>query len=265
MPDTADLLHRAGRYFSHCLRAKGADSIHSPFVFSFYQEVLAHPYSFHAFSRLEQAREELLQDKQILEYEDPGAVHIRVKRRVSNLASSSLMPPEKAALLFRLVYWLKPKKIIELGTCLGLSTAYLAEASFAPVFSFEAVSALALRAQKLWIELGIESINLIQGRIEETLPPFLNGTESDNWDLAIVDANHRYLPTMQNFHLLNESRNGRRACIVFDDIYWSREMEKAWLEIQAHPDVDVCLDLFHLGIIFFRPESSRENFKLRWP
>jgi predicted O-methyltransferase YrrM len=264
MPDTADFIHRAEGFIRHFFRAKGADSIHSPFVFSFYQEVLAHPYAFNAFSRLEQAREELRQDRQILEYDDPGAVHIRVKRTVSGLSDSSLMPPEKAALLFRLVFWLKPKKIIELGTCLGLSTAYLAEASFAPVYSFEAVPAIALRAQKLWIDLGIDNIRLLQGRIEKTLPLFLKGPEGEAWDLAIVDANHRYLPTMENFHLLNESRKGRRACIVFDDIYWSREMKKAWLEIQAHPDVDVSLDLFHLGIIFFRPESSRENFKLRW-
>ena len=50
---------------------------------------------------------------------------------------------------------------------------------------------------------------------------------------------------------------------IFDDIYWSKEMQEAWLEIKNHPKVTVTIDVFHFGIVFFREEQAKEHFKIR--
>jgi hypothetical protein len=55
-----------------------------------------------------------------------------------------------------------------------------------------------------------------------------------------------------------------QACMVFDDIYWSEGMAAAWTEIKADPAVTVSIDLFHFGLVFFRKESPKENFVIRW-
>jgi len=41
-------------------------------------------------------------------------------------------------------------------------------------------------------------------------------------------------------------------------------MQQAWLQIIKHHKVTVSIDLYHMGIVFFRKESSKENFKIRW-
>jgi len=38
------------------------------------------------------------------------------------------------------------------------------------------------------------------------------------------------------------------AVIVFDDITWSEGMRRAWLQVCAHPAVDIALDLDKLGV-----------------
>jgi hypothetical protein len=50
---------------------------------------------------------------------------------------------------------------------------------------------------------------------------------------------------------------------VFDDIHWSGGMEAAWEEIKAHPKVQISIDTFYLGLIFFRKEQSKQHFKIR--
>jgi predicted O-methyltransferase YrrM len=264
MPGTGDLLTRVSEWMQYQLKAKGADSIHSPFVFELYQEVIAYPYSFSVFEELEEARQKLLNDKSLLEWKESGAGRPVRQKSVAQIAGSSLMPHRKAAFLFKLCRWFKPQAIIELGTSLGLTTAYLASARNSPVYTFEAVDSLGPESVKLWTSLNLNNINRISGPIEKMLPDFLKSRDAVSWELAVVDANHQYLPTMQNFKLLNQARNGRPVCLVFDDVYWSVEMKTAWEEIKEHPDVDVSLDLFDFGIVFFRPESSKEHFILRW-
>lgn len=264
MPGTADLVMRALQWAKHQLKAKGADSIHSPFVFELHQQVISYPYDFSIFEDLELARRRLLEDKTLLEWKEAGAGKKLRQKSVAEIAGSSLMPHRKAAFLFKMCRWLKPEAVLELGTSLGLTTAYLASPVSSTVWTFEAVDSLGPVAQQLWAELKMDNIHRINGPVENTLPEFLSKPEAASWELAVVDANHRYQATLDNFHLLKESRQGRAACVVFDDIYWSREMTAAWREIQAQPEVDVSLDLFDFGIVFFRPESSKEHFILRW-
>jgi len=51
---------------------------------------------------------------------------------------------------------------------------------------------------------------------------------------------------------------------VFDDINWSEGMKNAWKQIKKHPSVRISIDLFFLGIVFFRKELSKEDFVIRF-
>ena len=55
------------------------------------------------------------------------------------------------------------------------------------------------------------------------------------------------------------------SLFVFDDVHWSAEMEMAWAYIKAHPSVTVTIDLFAVGLVFFRKQQPKQNFVLRWP
>ena len=54
------------------------------------------------------------------------------------------------------------------------------------------------------------------------------------------------------------------SVFVFDDIYWSAEMERAWKEISSMPEVSAALDLFQIGIVFFRKSQVKEYFTIRY-
>ena len=44
-----------------------------------------------------------------------------------------------------------------------------------------------------------------------------------------------------------------------------REMEAAWEEIQKHPQVRCTIDLFFIGLVFFKKEfSERQHFKIKF-
>jgi hypothetical protein len=47
--------------------------------------------------------------------------------------------------------------------------------------------------------------------------------------------------------------------LVFDDIHWSTEMEQAWAQISTHPRVTLSIDLFFIGIVFFRKEFAQKQ------
>ena len=77
--------------------------------------------------------------------------------------------------------------------------------------------------------------------------------------MFFIDGNHRKNPCLQYFyqclqHIHNDS------VLIFDDIHWSGEMEQAWKEIQDHPSVTVTIDLFRMGLVFFKKGLSKEDF-----
>jgi hypothetical protein len=53
--------------------------------------------------------------------------------------------------------------------------------------------------------------------------------------------------------------------MVFDDIHWSKEMEETWEEIKKYSSVTLTLDLFFIGLVFFRKEQKeKEHFVVRF-
>jgi predicted O-methyltransferase YrrM len=83
-------------------------------------------------------------------------------------------------------------------------------------------------------------------------------------DLAFIDGNHRKEPTLRYFEtILPKTHEG--SCIVFDDIHWSSEMEEAWELIRKDERVKLSIDLFFIGIVFFRTEfREKQHFSIRY-
>ncbi len=157
----------------------------------------------------------------------------------------------------------QPKFILELGTSLGITSSYMASAQpNAKVTTMEGAKAVAAVAQKNFNALGLQNINIVQGNFDNTLPGVLKKTNVV--DLAFVDGNHRREPTLQYFEQLLQKSNDN-TILVFDDIHWSAEMEQAWASIQAHPRVTLTIDLFFIGLVFFRAEQKvKQHFTVRF-
>ncbi len=265
MYSTFKLAKKYLRYFLSASNGKG-HGIHSPFVFDFITNVLSDKKKYLCFNAIEKVRNDLLHDNRIIEVEDFGAgssVNSSNKRIVKNIATSSLKNKKFAQLFFRIVNYYKPETIIELGTSLGITTAYLASANhFTTVYSLEGANNIITIAQDTLHHLGVKNIELIKGNFSETLPGLLSKIEKV--DLAFVDGNHRKEPTIQYFNMLLE-KSTERSVFIFDDIHWSADMEEAWKQIQQHPAVTLTIDLFFVGLVFFNKDfKAKQHFTIRF-
>lgn len=257
-------IHAIFHFLLYLFKAKSAHALHSPFVFDLYSEVIEHPKHFYVFEELEKYRSELLEDKSVYQIEDFGAGSKNKKminRSVSDIANQSLAPVKTTQLLFNLVSYFSPKTIVELGSSLGITTAYLSLANpSAKVYTFEGDSNLAMLAQKTWERFDLK-IDLIVGNIDHTIDEKL--ASLDQVDFVWMDANHRFEPTMRYFNLLKKKAT-ENTVIVLDDLYWSPGMTKAWKAIINDPDVTLTIDLYRLGMVFFRKKQPKQHFVLKF-
>ena len=215
---------------------------------------------------IEGIRKQLIHDKVLLEIKDLGAgsrIHSTKRRTVQQLAKTAVKPRKLGELFFRLAAYYQPRTVIELGTSLGLTTAYLATANpNAIIVTIEGSDAIHNKAKTVFQALGIQNIDARLGNFDSVLPQVL--AETGTIDMAYVDGNHRYEPTIRYFQLLL-SHAHNDTILIFDDIHWSAEMEKAWKEIQQHPSVRCTVDIFYLGFVFLRDEFKvPQHFVVRF-
>ncbi len=256
----------AKKFLGYKLKAKDEHSIHSPFVFDLYCNVIRNEENYYAFDELKKIREALHNNDTELEIEDFGAgsKHFTTKtRKVSEISRHSVSQEKYSRLLFRLAEHFQCKTVLELGTSIGLNTLYFASADKkAKVISFEGSSSLCKFAGSLFKANSFKNIEVVEGNFDTTFGKRLNHLE--NFDLLFIDGNHRKLPTLEYFKIaLSKIHNN--SIIVLDDIYWSSEMEEAWIEIKKMPDVKVTIDLFQFGLVFFREEhKQKEDYVLKF-
>lgn len=261
-------MHQFFSYLRYWLRSGNAHGLHSPFVYGLYTTVICHNGQFGAYARIEARRQALLASSASIEVTDFGAgSHVAGasghRRRVRDIARHSAKPARLAQLLFRLVNHFQPAIILELGTSLGLTTAYLAAAnSRSHVLTFEGCPASAAIACETFAELDLRNVGLIEGNFDSTLPTALASLATP-LDFVFFDGNHRYEPTLRYFEACLAKAH-ENSVFVVDDIHWSVEMERAWEKIKAHPAVTITVDLFHVGLVFFRKTQPRQDFWLRY-
>lgn len=234
-------------------------------MFGLYTSVVRHTGIFGAYEAIEARRRQLLSSPASITVTDFGAgSHTGAgrQRRVADIARTAAKPPHLAQLLFRLANYFRPATILELGTSLGLTTAYLAAAdSRTKVVTLEGCPNVAGVARETFAALQLQNIEIVEGNIDDTLAPALSALGAP-LGFAFFDGNHRYEPTLHYFEQCLAHRTPE-SVFVFDDIHWSEEMERAWEVIKAHPDVTVTVDLFYIGLVFFRTGQPKQHFSLR--
>lgn len=255
--------HLAFNYPLYRAKAFKLHGVHSPFIFELYHNIIQHDGHFTAYDLVENLREELLKDNAALEVTDFGAgpkAGNKRERLVKDIASSSAKPAKYGQLLFRLVNYFQPETIFDLGTSLGITTSYLASArKNGRIYTFEGCPTIAGVAQQNFQNLGLNNIQLITGNLDFTLAKQLEQVQQ--LDFAFFDGNHRYEPTLRYFNQCL-AKSHEYSVFVIDDLYWSSEMKRAWQEIKKHPKVLQTVDLFYVGLVFFRTSQPKENFTL---
>lgn len=251
-------------YLLHRLTAKTRHGTHSPFVYRLVDKIFYDTAPNNVYTELEAIRQKLLADDRTITIVDLGAgshVNNNRQKKVSDIAAHALKPQKLAQLLYRIAADLQPKSIIELGTCLGVTSIYLQKAApEAKVYTLEGSPETAAIARETFHDAGLDKIELVIGDFDDTLPGIIDSL--DKVDLVFMDGNHQKDATLRYFEwCLPKVHDG--TLLIFDDIYWSEGMKEAWAQIKAHPEVTITIDLFWIGLVYFRKGQVKEDFKVK--
>ena len=252
-------------YLKHRLTSKSRHGTHSPFVYKLVDEVIYDFNSKTEYNSIEQQRKKLLHDDTIITVTDLGAgSHLNKNRtkKVKEIAKNALKSPRLAQLIYRLAKSAAPANLLELGTCLGITTAYLSKACpEADIITIEGCPETAKRAYQNFQELDLENIELQVGNFDTLLPKVIE--ELPQLDFVYIDGNHRKDATVNYFNWCLPKVH-ENSLLIFDDIYWSKGMKEAWEEIKSHPEVTVTIDLFWIGLVYFKKGQVKEHFKIKF-
>jgi len=253
------------KYIYYRFTAQTKHDIHSPFVYQLLTTVINDKKLKSDYLEIEALRSLLLKNIDEIQIEDLGAGSLKKGtkiRCVAEITRNAAKPARYAQLLYRLVKHFQPANLLELGTSLGISTAYMAKACPATkITTIEGSEAIAKLAVDNFDSLHLPNIKVITGNFDEQLPLLLDKTPA--FDFVFFDGNHRKIPTVSYFESCLQHKHND-SVFVFDDIHWSAEMEEAWEIIKLSPEVTVTVDLFFIGLVFFRKASTKENFIIRF-
>jgi len=250
-------------YLSYLIKAKGAQGIHSPFVFELYNKVIRESQNYYEFSPIEQLRQRLLHSEDVIEVIDFGAGGKGTSsRKVKDITGKSAIKPKQGRMLFRLVNFQQPRNMVEMGTSLGISTLYQHKACpEANMITMEGSAAVSKIAGDNFRILKADSIKRVVGDFAETLPGVIK--DLPFVDYVFFDGNHRKEATLQYFHAFLPKASP--TCVfIFDDIRWSKGMQEAWNEIIKEPEAKVTIDLFSFGLVFFNSSREKQHFVLKY-
>lgn len=240
-------------------------SAHSPFIYNFFTNVLNGPTDRKEFLLIEKERQRLIQSRAEIDFIEFGAGSFSGKngqvRSVSEIARHSLSGAWQCRILFNLIREFHLKSVLEVGTSLGISTAYLSSgAPKGTIVTLEGNPSSGKIASDVWQRLKLNNIDLKVGEFGETMRAAAN--QLGTIDFAFLDGNHRKRATLDYFDLF-KNYVSQHSIFIVDDIYWSKDMNEAWRVIIKDDSVAFSIDLFRMGVLFFDNSiMSKQHFKL---
>ena len=218
-------------YLKYLLHRKSEYGIHSPFVYDFMCKVLNDSGSNRDYDTIYRVAR-LLDKRKYIHY---------------NLRKQS-------RLLYRMVRYFEPDSVVSFGRLTALNTTALALGHLQTKIYLEQSDDFLETLNSM----GIVNVNLIQPaefdsehfrRLNTGFVFFSRASfEDDTWDYLVDCLNYKTADSV----------------FVFEGIHYNKAMEDAWEEIKGNEDVSVTLDLYCIGMVFFREGIEKQDFVLKY-
>jgi len=222
------------------------------------------PFELEQSAKIESLRERLTRQPHVFEMQDFGAGApndtrtweqmkrgVRVQRDIRDLVLNSCRNVESGLWLMRIVGYLRPNFCVELGTCVGLSAAFIGSAldvnGSGVLHTIEADPTLKGMAETNVGAIGVHSVLFHLGTFEAVLPSVLANSLVE---FGFVDGHHTGRAMIRNTELIL-SRAAGTALVVLDDIMYSTSTEDAWRTLCKIPEVKGSFVMGALGVLAF--------------
>jgi predicted O-methyltransferase YrrM len=261
------IFFRANRYLKYIFLSRHwrGHGIHSPFVYDLVSRVFRNKIDPNTVSSIEMTRTKLISDSRPILVRDLGSGSGKLKtnlRKVSDIARYSSVSKKYGVLLSNMAAEFGEPCIVEFGTSLGISTMYMAASCQNGIlYTMEGCSEIAEIACNNFTEAGLNNIKIFTGSFDKILPDLRKTIIKPG--VIFIDGNHRKAPLINYFRQMSEISDSKTV-IIIDDIHNSKEMEEAWNEIKKCEKVSITIDIFRMGIVFFRDGINPNNYIIRY-
>jgi len=253
-------------FLNYRIKSKTRYQVHSPFVYGLIEKVFRDKTRYKEYREMNLIRKKMRRRNDKVEIMDFGAGSgnkdyiVRVKT-VGKIARDSGHSRKQLELLFRLARYFKPETILEFGTSVGMSSLYLSKGSpGSKLITMEGSMGLSTIANKTFEKNNLK-VEVEVGEFGAILNNIVNNVQ--RLDMVFFDGNHRKKPTLKYFKKCLSCAH-ENSVFMFDDIHWSRGMSMAWKKIKKDKRVSLTIDLYWIGLVFFRKGVEKQNFILKY-
>jgi hypothetical protein len=255
-------LWRIVEFLKFYFKAKTQYNIHSPYLYKLIQSITDIDRRYYNFDLIERVRtKHLYNDKELIINDNgAGSSSNNQRRTISSICRQSTSNEKKCRLLHNIAQYINPSITIELGTNLGIASAYLQYAVGNNLLH-------TVEADKQLLSLAKDTFTSLQlpivGHLMTFESFFIKHTDIiRDAQLWYIDGNHTYDGTMKAYQHATQGTTDQFKVLIFDDIFWSKGMKQAWEEIIKNVKSGYCINLFIIGIVIIDPEKDRcENIK----
>ena len=148
----------------------------------------------------------------------------------------------------------KARSVVEMGTAVGISGAYLAAGlavnGEGRLITLDLDPERHAVATTVFDALGLaDRVEMRTGNFDDTYAQAL--ADAAPIDILFIDGNHQHEPTIAYYEAARPHlRPG--AVVIFDDIRWSDGMRAAWSAVKASDQTAVAADLGPTGLVRVR-------------
>lgn len=249
----------------HYLTSSTIYDEHSPFFYDLWDRVIRTPMPKTESQVLTSQRQHLRADNSIIQRRDFGSGHCEVyQQRIGNFAQRSLGAHWKLSFIAKLACHIEARNILEMGTGLGLSSAYISLLNpDSNIHTLDGDPELIARAKEVHKSLNLNNVTFHVGPFNDHL---YSVASLKYWDIIYIDGHHDGEATKDYFsQVIDNIHPG--SIIILDDVYYTPDMFAAWEKIKLHPKVTSSLLYFDLGLLFFdatRPYDLHLKWVDRW-
>jgi hypothetical protein len=238
-----DRLTRFFDFVGYIFQSENLHGIHSPFMYQWAERILYHQ---------EEKRIESIEFQRTLMLQ---SISKFTDFSLSKFTDAYTLPSKYAFVLHRTMRVFNVKRFYEYGTCTGIETNYAFLGTLKePIFYHYSDSKDFTNAVKQKTNEIIENLWILDEN-----PPY----EIDTWDVHLI---HLCADSDAIWNLYDRIRPKihSHSILIFTNIRNSNEHFTAWKQVSNSAEVTLDIDLFRMGILFFRKEQPKESFLLRY-
>jgi predicted O-methyltransferase YrrM len=237
-------------YLTYYLAGTTRHGLHSPFIYDFADFVLYQPSDIN-FEMIENQRMNMIKS------------HSKTTQTsLSQYAAISTLDSKYGRLLQRMVQYYQPKSILEIGNNTGIESNYI-------------LSNSVINHQPLNSYISVEVDDYFQKVRKETVESFANFYQSE----LVLNSNQLEENQLVDLCILHGQKNaddfwkyydkykyqlGTQSMLVVTNIRQTNDLYIYWNQRTNVPEVTASVELFKMGILFFRTEQRKQKFILRY-